>query len=262
MTLDKSGKKPKKAKGWGMYEHNDTYFNKRKFRDFLVDVAHVSLEANARERMLQHENAFFGLVAGPSVDSLDAAGKRLRNATLDDLFEMTVQKNGFAHIKHSFDCYFLRETLDREGVIIATARAGDYLGFISIRDPDKKKSMYSIEKTSRALQKPLFTTVYDDATVITGDTTVDVIPGRMHMHQTGTDFQSLRVVLNDTGEIVINMKGGARPDPSCPSILKARGVADDQTYRSDYVAGDVDWRSSRNKDHWYSIAAKVVGVKK
>jgi len=251
----------KKQSGFGFTPSNETHYNRGSFRDFLKDQVGAVMH-DPRQRMLQHDNTYFGFVAAPSVQAMEEVGEILRVASLKDLYG-AVGGSSVVGTKEIQDtgCYFLKEEEMADGVVLATAKTGDYLGFISIRDPAVKRGVYSLGRTSIANGEPIFTGSNDGPVLIDEKCVVDVIPGRVHLGRDGTDLQSLKINDKNASDIDISLKltGPYRRKASQPRVA-TRGFSNDQTFHSDYVAGMRDWRDSDNPIHHYDLDARIIGT--
>ena len=112
--------------------------------------------------------------------------------------------------------------------------------------------------------KPIFTASNGGPVIISGKTTVDVIPGRLHLKDHSTDLQSVLITDEDNGlDISLQLTGEYRHQPSVQQgTVGSRGVQDHETYTSDYVASTTEWRDSNDPKHHYNLDFKVAGSKK
>lgn len=251
-------KKEEGKKDFDFKRSDDTVFSNGSFRDFLEQRVGAVMN-NPRERMLEYENSFFGFIGAKSVKAMEKAGTVLEQATLEDLEKYTKDPTSIA----GTGCYFVEEQGVGKG-LIALAKKGDLFGFISIRDPNKSRGVYSLGRTSTANGKPLFRSYpQEDAILVDEKNVVDMLPGRMYIKCDGIDLQTLRIDDKDSQPFDISLKltGPYRRYADLrPRKGRSRGVSDGETYHSDYVAGVMDWRDSDDPRHHYDLDVKVVGI--
>lgn len=250
-------KKEKEKQSFDFRRSDDTVFSNGSFRDFLEQRVGAVMNS-PRERMLEYENTFFGFLGAPSVKAMEKAGKVLEQATLEDLRRYTENPISIA----GTGCYFVEEQGVGSG-LIALAKKGDLFGFISIRDPNKSRGVYSLGRTSTANKKPLFRSYpHQDTILVDEKNVVDVMPGRMYVKCDGVDLQTLKIDNKDSQSFDISLKltGPFRRCAGLRPRFGSRGVSDGETYHSDYVAGVMDWTDSDDPRHHYDLDVKVIGI--
>ena len=251
-------------------ESNSTHFNKGASGSFEELVQRIAKPAmtDARKRMLQQEDAFFGFIAAPSVDAMDRLNDMIGHASLSELQESLVAAEFPSASFRGTGCYFLKEEELASGVIQVTAKVGDYLGFISMRDPNKPKQKYSLGRTSMALGERAFTSWGGtEPVIITGETSIDAIPGRLHLGHNGTDLQSLRINDENSKDYHMQLKmTGRYRRPSVqagrPTGATCRGISNDKTYHSDHVADSTEWTDAKDPKFHYDLDVKIVGTRR
>ncbi len=249
-------------------ESNSTHFNKGapgSFEEMLQKMIKPVM-TDARKRMLKQEDTFFGFIAAPSVDSMDRLNDLIGHASLSELQENLVGSEFPQESIRGTGCYFLKEDELASGVIQVTARVGDYLGFISMRNPGKPKQKYSLGRTSRALGTPVFTSANGGPVIISGETSIDVVPGRLHLGYDGTDAQALRINDENSKDHHMQLRlTGRYRRPSVqagPCYANSRGASNGPTYHSDYVADSTEWTDAKDPKFFYDLDVKIVGTRR
>lgn len=236
--------------------------NRRTLNPQFTDLLHhLPIQfTDARQRMLKNEHAFFGFLEAESMQDMQDLYERLSHASLEELQNYV---GSYAGVFRGSNVRILPEKINADGQIVVEPYVAKRLGFISIRDPNKPKQPYALGVTScLGNGDKLFMSEGGEGVVIDGETSVDIICGRLFLKHTGTEFQE--IVVNDLvgpkNDIALRLTGAYR-QPRVNSVGLTRGVQSGDIYENDHVARMSDFRPSHDTQHHYDLDVVVRGTK-
>jgi len=155
----------------------------RTYDDVLRERVHAATTPD-RRRMAANEHAWVGIIACPAQAEFSRAETILNAYHTNAGLATVISEHG---VIDGTACYLPQETvLDDDYTIGVTPRIGEYVGILSLRDPEALATPYAILPTSgitgvaRASRLPLYDGQGADTLVVASRRIADILPGRAH----------------------------------------------------------------------------------